>query len=85
MINCNLTARVKADASGVDLTNVKVPMKPFGARILSKGVAAQDADTFDRPNFAGKVVKTMTSSDVKKVMTIRAIGYDALPELIEKL
>ena len=38
-----------------------------------------DADTFVRPIYAGNAMATVTSSDSKKVMTIRAASFDPVP------
>jgi electron transfer flavoprotein alpha subunit len=35
------------------------------------------ADTFQRPIYAGNVIATVQSSDAKKVITVRATGFDA--------
>ena len=36
-----------------------------------------DADTFERPVYAGNAIQTVKSSDPKKVMTIRTASFDA--------
>ncbi len=45
--------------------------------VISEVTAIHDAETFDRPIYAGNAVQTVKSSDAKKVMTIRTTGYDA--------
>jgi electron transfer flavoprotein alpha subunit len=37
-----------------------------------------DADTFERPIYAGNVMATVKSSDVKKVVTVRTTAFDAV-------
>jgi electron transfer flavoprotein alpha subunit len=36
-------------------------------------------DTFERPIYAGNAIATVQSSDAKKVITVRATGFDAAP------
>ena len=45
--------------------------------ILSEVVGVIDADTFDRPIYAGNAIQTVKSADAKKVMTIRTATFDA--------
>ncbi len=45
--------------------------------VISEVVAVHDAATFDRPIYAGNAVQTVTSSDAKKVMTIRTATFAA--------
>ena len=42
--------------------------------------AVIDADTFERPVYAGNAIQTITSADSKKVMTIRVASFDAAGE-----
>jgi len=39
-----------------------------------------DADTFERPVYAGNAIQTVKSKDPKKVLTIRTSTFDAAPE-----
>ena len=41
------------------------------AMVISEVTAVVDADTFERPIYAGNAIQTVKSSDAKKVMTIR--------------
>jgi electron transfer flavoprotein alpha subunit len=45
--------------------------------IISDATAVIDADTFERPIYAGNAIQTVKSSDGKKVVTIRTAGFDA--------
>ncbi|PKQ10746.1 MAG: electron transfer flavoprotein subunit alpha [Alphaproteobacteria bacterium HGW-Alphaproteobacteria-1] len=45
--------------------------------ILSDVTAVVDADTFERPVYAGNVIQTVKSSDATKVITFRASTFDA--------
>jgi electron transfer flavoprotein alpha subunit len=45
--------------------------------IIPEVVGVIDADTFERPIYAGNAIQTVTSSDPVKVMTIRTSGYAA--------
>lgn len=45
--------------------------------VISDVSAVIDADTFDRPVYAGNAIQTVKSSDSVKVMTIRTASFDA--------
>jgi len=45
--------------------------------IISEVVGVVDADTFERPIYAGNAIQTVKSNDSVKVMTIRTAGFDA--------
>jgi electron transfer flavoprotein alpha subunit len=45
--------------------------------IVSDATAVVDADTFERPIYAGNAVQTVKSSDAKKVVTFRTSTFDA--------
>ena len=45
--------------------------------ILSEVVAVIDADTYQRPIYAGNAIQTVKSSDPVKIMTIRTATFDA--------
>jgi electron transfer flavoprotein alpha subunit len=47
------------------------------AQIISEVTAVIDADTFERPIYAGNAIQTVKSTDATKVMTIRTAGFDA--------
>ncbi len=46
---------------------------------ISDITAIIDADTFERPIYAGNVIATVKTSDAKKVITIRTTAFDAVP------
>ena len=46
---------------------------------ISDITAVIDADTFERPIYAGNVIATVKSSDSKKVITVRTTAFDAAP------
>ena len=48
--------------------------------VLSDVSAVIDADTFERPVYAGNAIQTVKSSDATKVMTIRTASFDAAGE-----
>jgi electron transfer flavoprotein alpha subunit len=48
--------------------------------ILSDVSAIIDADTFERPVYAGNAIQTIKSTDATKVMTIRTASFDAAGE-----
>jgi electron transfer flavoprotein alpha subunit len=44
---------------------------------ISEITAVISADTFERPIYAGNVIATVQSTDARKVITVRATGFDA--------
>lgn len=46
---------------------------------ISDITAVIDANTFERPIYAGNVIATVKSSDAKKVITVRTTAFDAVP------
>ncbi|KIT17992.1 electron transfer flavoprotein subunit alpha/FixB family protein [Jannaschia aquimarina] len=48
--------------------------------VLSDVTGIVDADTFERPIYAGNAIQTVKSSDATKVMTIRTSTFDAAGE-----
>ncbi|WP_414896796.1 electron transfer flavoprotein subunit alpha/FixB family protein [Rhodovulum sp. YEN HP10] len=48
--------------------------------VISDVVGVVDADTFDRPIYAGNAIQTVKSVDAKKVLTIRTSTFDAAGE-----
>jgi electron transfer flavoprotein alpha subunit len=47
------------------------------AMIISEVTAVIDADTFERPIYAGNAMQTVNSTDAKKVITFRGSTFDA--------
>ena len=45
--------------------------------VLSDVTAIVDADTFERPIYAGNAIQTVKSTDAVKVMTVRTANFDA--------
>ncbi|MFM2366450.1 MAG: hypothetical protein RIR95_1058, partial [Pseudomonadota bacterium] len=45
--------------------------------VISEVLAVVDADTFERPIYAGNAIQTVKSGDTTKVMTIRTATFDA--------
>jgi len=45
---------------------------------ISDIIAIEDADTFQRPIYAGNAIATVKSSDAVKVITVRTTAFDAL-------
>lgn len=50
------------------------------AMIISDVSAVIDADTFERPVYAGNAIQTVKSKDEKKVFTVRTASFDAAGE-----
>ena len=48
--------------------------------VMSDVTAVMDADTFERPIYAGNAIQLVTSSDAKKVFTIRTASFAAVAE-----
>ncbi len=49
----------------------------LGVAQISDIIAIVDAETFKRPVYAGNAIATVKSRDAKKVITVRATGFDA--------
>ena len=76
---------------GADYDNLLAPSTANGKNIMPRVAALLDvgqisdilsvesADTFKRPIYAGNVIATVQSSDKKKVITVRATAFDAVP------
>jgi electron transfer flavoprotein alpha subunit len=47
--------------------------------VISDATAVVDANTFERPIYAGNAIQTVKSSDAKKVITFRGAAFDAAP------
>ena len=45
--------------------------------VISDATAVVDADTFERPIYAGNAIQTIKSADAKKVITFRTSTFDA--------
>ncbi len=45
--------------------------------VISDATAVVDADTFERPIYAGNAIQTVKSADAKKVITFRTSTFDA--------
>lgn len=48
--------------------------------VMSDVTAVIDADTFERPIYAGNAIQTVKSKDATKVFTVRTSGFDAAGE-----
>jgi len=48
--------------------------------VISDVTAVIDADTFERPIYAGNALQTVESGDATKVLTLRTAGFDAAGE-----
>lgn len=69
-------------------THLMAPASTFGKNVMprvaammdtqqiSDITAVHDADTFDRPIYAGNAIATVKSSDAKKVITVRGTAFD---------
>jgi len=72
-------------------THILLPATGFGKNVapriaalldvaqISDIIAVESADTFVRPIYAGNAFATVQSKDAKKVVTVRATGFDAAP------
>ena len=49
--------------------------------VISDASGVVDADTFERPIYAGNAIQTVKSSDAKKVVTFRTSPFDAAGEV----
>jgi electron transfer flavoprotein alpha subunit len=85
----NMSALIVAVASGYDVViaaatpNAKNVMPRVAALLdvaqISEITAVLGPDTFERPIYAGNVIATVQALDARKVITVRATGFDAAP------
>ncbi|EWY37039.1 electron transfer flavoprotein subunit beta [Skermanella stibiiresistens SB22] len=71
-------------------SHVLAPATSFGKNVMprvaalldvaqiSEIVGVHDADTFDRPIYAGNAIATVQSSDAIKIITVRGTAFDAV-------
>ncbi len=71
-------------------THIMAPATTFGKNVMprvaakldtqqiSDITAVHDAETFDRPIYAGNAIATVKSSDEKKIITVRGTAFDAV-------
>lgn len=69
-------------------SHILAPATTFGKNVMPRVAAlldtqqisdisaVHDADTFDRPFYAGNAIATVKSSDAKKVITVRGTAFD---------
>jgi electron transfer flavoprotein alpha subunit len=69
----HITAAATSDAKNI-LPRVAALLDVM---IVSDVTAVIDADTFERPIYAGNAIQTVKSADQTKVLTIRTAGFDA--------
>lgn len=50
--------------------------RPLDVMVISDVSGVVDADTFERPVYAGNAIQTVKSSDGKKVITFRTSTFD---------
>lgn len=86
----NVAAQVLAVAAGY--SHILFPATAYGKnvapRVAAKLDVAQisditkviDAETFERPIYAGNAIATVQTSDSVKVLTVRTTAFDAAPE-----
>lgn len=84
----NLTAQVLAVADAY--SHLLFPATSTGKNVAPRVAAKLDvaqvsditkvvsADTFERPIYAGNAIATVQATDAKKVITVRATGFDAV-------
>jgi len=77
-------------AAAEGYSHLLAPATSFGKNVMPRVAAQLDVaqvsdivgvesdDTFVRPIYAGNALATVTSSDSKKVITVRATGFDAV-------
>ncbi len=82
----NVAPLIESVAS--DYSHIIAPASTFGKNVMprvaakldtqqiSDITAVHDADTFDRPIYAGNAIATVKSSDDKKIITVRGTAFD---------
>ncbi|MRX26983.1 electron transfer flavoprotein subunit alpha/FixB family protein [Kangiella sp. HZ709] len=75
-----------------DYSHILAPASTFGKNFMPRVAALLDVqqiseitaidsdDVFERPVYAGNAIATVKSNDAKKVITVRATGFDAVAE-----
>lgn len=76
------------ESVAANYTHIIAPATTFGKNVMprvaamldtqqiSDIIAVHDADSFDRPIYAGNAIATVKSSDAKKVITVRGTAFD---------
>lgn len=71
-------------------SHILAPASTFGKNVMPRAAAlldtqqisditaVHDAETFDRPIYAGNAIATVKSSDEKKLITVRGTAFDAV-------
>lgn len=71
-------------------SHILAPASTFGKNVMPRAaalldtqqisdiIAVHDANTFDRPIYAGNAIATVKSSDDKKLITVRGTAFDAV-------
>ncbi|MCE0966890.1 electron transfer flavoprotein subunit beta/FixA family protein, partial [Pseudomonas sp. NMI4491_12] len=79
VVDYNVKVRVKADNSGVDLTNVKMSMNPFceiaveeAVRLKEKGVATEIVVVSVGPTFAQEQLRTALALGADRAILVEA-------------
>ena len=88
MLAENVTVQILAIAA--DYTQILFPSTANGKNIaprvaakldvaqISDILSVESADTFTRPMYAGNVIATVKSTDIKKIITVRTTAFDGV-------
>ena len=86
VIDYNVKARVKADGSGVDLSNVKMSMNPFdeiaveeAIRLKEKGVASEIVVVSIGVKQAAETIRTALAMGADRGIRVRGGGLSDFP------
>jgi electron transfer flavoprotein alpha subunit len=78
IVGSRATTRISCAPATTDAKNIMPRVAALlDVMVISDASGVVDADTFERPIYAGNAIQTVKSSDAKKVVTFRTSTFDA--------